>query len=113
MREATRSTDRARGANSAASGLLPGCSAVAIRKDAIARCFFFGSDLDKLAKPSSQTVLERVLGIRAIQCYNCPTAQCGSGHDMKVGRAKSEARRCSGNCHARRHPKVLLEHAEH
>ena len=26
--------------------------------------FFFGSDLGKLAKPSNQTVLERVLGIR-------------------------------------------------
>ena len=22
------------------------------------------------------------LGIRAVHCYDCPTAQCGSGHDM-------------------------------
>ena len=27
-----------------------------------------------------------------------------------VGRAKSETRRCNRNCHACRHPKVLLEH---
>ena len=40
-------------------------------------------------------------GIRAIQCYDCPTAQCGSGHDTAGGRAKLETRRCSRNCPAR------------
>ena len=25
-------------------------------------------------------------GIRAVQCYDCPTAQCGSGHHMEVPR---------------------------
>ena len=51
-------------------------------------------------------------GIRAVQCYDRPTAQCGGGHDKEVGRAKSETRRSSRNCHARRHPTVLLEHVE-
>ena len=47
----------------------------------------FSSDLGKLAKPSYQMVLERALGIRirAVQCYDCPTAQCGSGHDTELG----------------------------
>ena len=43
--------------------------------------FFFGSDLARLAKPSYQTVLEGALPIRAVQCYDCLTAHCGSGHD--------------------------------
>ena len=45
-------------------------------------------------------------GIRAVQCYDCPTAPCGSGHGTQVGQAKSETIKCSGNCHARRHRKV-------
>ena len=52
-------------------------------------------------------------GIRTVQCYDCPTAQCSSGHGTLVGQAKSETRRCSGNCHARRHPRVLREHVKH
>ena len=89
------------------------CSKLANR---VVRCplrvnvlFLLGSDLGKLAKPSWQAVLKRVLGIRN-QCYNCPTAPCGSRHDTQGGRAESETRGCSGNCQARRHPKVLLEH---
>ena len=39
-------------------------------------------------------------GIRAAQCYDCPTAQCGGGHDTEVGQAESETIKCSGNCHA-------------
>ena len=40
-------------------------------------------------------------GIRAVQCYDCPTIQCGSRHDTWVGGAKSEARGCSGSCRTR------------
>ena len=79
---------------------------------------FWGSDLRKLTKPLYQTTrrysrhfLES--GITAVQCYDCPTAPCGSGYDTQVGRAKSDTRRCSGKCHTRRHPKVLLEHIKY
>ena len=52
-------------------------------------------------------------GIRAFQCCECRTAPCGSGHHTEVGRAKSEARRCSGNCHARRHCSVRHSSGAH
>ena len=38
---------------------------------------------------------------------------CSRGRDTYVGRAKSETSRCSGNCRACRHPKVLLEHIKY
>ena len=61
---------------------------------------FFGSAPSALAKPASQTVLQRILGI-GDPCYDCPAAPCGSGRDTEEGCAESETRRCSGNCHAR------------
>ena len=51
-------------------------------------------------------------GIRAVQYYDCPTAPCGSGHDPEAGRAESQTINCSGKCHARGHPSVLLEHVD-
>ena len=48
--------------------------------------------------------------IKAVQCYDCPMKRCGSGHNMQWRQAESDTRKCSGNCHARRHPCVLLEH---
>ena len=47
--------------------------------------------------------------IRAAQCYDCPTAQCGSGHDTEVGQAESETRRCSAKCHSPRFTPGFLE----
>ena len=76
--------------------------------------FFFSQALADWQSPLAKRYLRELSksGIRAVQCYDCPTAQRGGGHDPEVGEAKSETRRCSGNCHARRHPKALLEHVE-
>jgi hypothetical protein len=68
--------------------------------------FFFGFGPWQAGRRYSREFSES--GIRAFQCYVVPQLSVVA----QVGRAESETRRCSGNCHARRHPKVLLDHIE-